>query len=154
MEGSQLIIYGLVGGGTVLAAAVFLSMRRVAQLTQDLTAIRRELIDLRAHTTAGLAQLQKELTPIVHGASFQKRSGGGVFTPEMSIAEVMALHPEAEQVLAMFHLGGCSACAVTDEHRLGEAIQEYAIDGEALLAALNNLFEGSSLNSNLKSSSN
>ena len=60
-------------------------------------------------------------------------------TPDMPIGKIMAVHPQAQQVLAGFHLGGCSSCLVDDAQTLAEAA---AVNGRALepiLVALNTL---------------
>jgi hypothetical protein len=61
----------------------------------------------------------------------------------MTVGEVLAKHPAAKNILTMFHLGACSSCSVTDDHNFGDAIQEYEIDREGILNALNGLIDGS-----------
>ena len=48
------------------------------------------------------------------------------------------------EVLASFHLGGCSHCAVSDVDTLEGACQSYGIDQSALMGALNDLVSGGS----------
>jgi hypothetical protein len=68
------------------------------------------------------------------------RSGGPVeFSTSMTVREARRLHPQTEQVLAAFHLGGCSNCAVDPDVTLAEAVRERGIDAVQLLASLNQL---------------
>ena len=59
----------------------------------------------------------------------------------MTIAEAMQMHPRVAEVLASFHLGGCSQCAVSDVDTIEGACQTYGIDQAALMQALNGLIE-------------
>jgi hypothetical protein len=49
------------------------------------------------------------------------------------------MHPRVAEVLASFHLGGCSQCAVSDVDTIGGACQTYGIDEAALMQALQSL---------------
>jgi hypothetical protein len=49
------------------------------------------------------------------------------------------MHPQAAQVLAGFHLGGCSSCAVDDRQTLAEAAGVNGRELEPILVALNTL---------------
>jgi len=69
----------------------------------------------------------------------RRRAGEIRFAPTMTIAEVRAMHPLAQQVLAGFHLGGCASCAVNDTDTIAAACNAHNIDQEALLNALNTL---------------
>jgi hypothetical protein len=57
----------------------------------------------------------------------------------MTVREAQRLHPQTEQVLAAFHLGGCSSCAVDPDVTLAEAGRQRGIDSAQLLASLNQL---------------
>lgn len=58
------------------------------------------------------------------------------FSAEMTLAEVRAAHPRADEVLARHHLGGCAACAVADVETLREGAAVHQLDLEALLGDL------------------
>ena len=60
----------------------------------------------------------------------------------MTIAEALAVHPKVTEVLANFHLGGCSHCAVSDVDTIEGACQTYGLDEKALMAALTGLIGG------------
>jgi hybrid cluster-associated redox disulfide protein len=63
------------------------------------------------------------------------------FTPEMSVAEAMTLHPRAREVFAGFHLGGCSHCAIGEFETIGQICEGYGVPQDMLLGSLNSLFE-------------
>jgi len=67
----------------------------------------------------------------------RQQQGNKAFTPEMTVREVLMTHPQAEQVLASFHLGGCSHCAVEPGERLADACQEHGVDVQSLVGNLN-----------------
>jgi hybrid cluster-associated redox disulfide protein len=72
----------------------------------------------------------------------RQHQGAAIFTPEMTVREALLAHPQAEQVLAGFHLGGCSHCAVEPGDRLADACQEHGVDLQALVGNLNLLTQG------------
>ena len=53
------------------------------------------------------------------------------------------LHPQAQQILAGYHLGGCSSCAIDDGDTLAAICQSSGIAPATLLSDLNRLLEGS-----------
>lgn len=61
------------------------------------------------------------------------------FHADMTIAEVREAHQDADTVLARFHLGGCSSCAVSSVETLGEGATLHQVDLDGLLADLNRL---------------
>lgn len=72
----------------------------------------------------------------------QRQSGGIVLEPSMKIAEAIALDPHMRDVLAQFHLGGCSSCAIDEEDTLEQAVVSHGIDLGRLMAALTALSHG------------
>jgi hybrid cluster-associated redox disulfide protein len=69
--------------------------------------------------------------------ALREQQGAPAFTPEMTVREALMVHPQAEQVLASFHLGGCSHCAVEPNDRLVDACQEHGVDLQVLVGNLN-----------------
>ena len=63
------------------------------------------------------------------------------FHPEMTAEETLNLHPEAGMVLASYHLGGCSHCGISGEHKLVDICHGYGVPLDALLDSLNSLLE-------------
>jgi hypothetical protein len=68
-----------------------------------------------------------------------QRTGAARFTPEMTVREALLLHPQAQQILAGFHLGGCSSCAVEPDETLAALCASRGINETELLANLNQL---------------
>lgn len=62
------------------------------------------------------------------------------FDAEMTVGEVLSLHPAARWVLAAYHLGGCSNCAVSTEETLAQVAEGYGLPLKKLLNDLNSLF--------------
>ena len=75
-------------------------------------------------------------------AALRRQTGEAAFTPEMTVRAALVTHPQAEQVLAAFHLGGCSHCAVEPDDTLANACAEHGVDATALVANLNLLMDG------------
>ncbi|MCC6457561.1 MAG: hypothetical protein IT328_21575 [Caldilineaceae bacterium] len=69
--------------------------------------------------------------------ALRQQQGAIAFAPEMTVREVLMTHPQAEQVLASFHMGGCSHCAVEPNDRLVDACQEHGVDLQAMMGNLN-----------------
>jgi hybrid cluster-associated redox disulfide protein len=61
----------------------------------------------------------------------------------MKIADAIAMNPRVRDVLAQFHLGGCSSCAINEEHSIEQAATSYGIDLGRLMDALAALGAGS-----------
>ena len=103
---------------------------RIAQVNSRVYHLRQEMLE--AQEKAGL-----QLT----GLKFQllQLKGELKVTPDMKIGEVVALHPQAGQVLAGFHLGGCSSCSVDNDQSLAEAAALNSRELSPILVALNGL---------------
>ena len=74
----------------------------------------------------------------------KRLSGTLKFEPQMTFAEIYAMHPRAAEVLAGFHLGGCSSCAVSPDQTLASAAQQHNLNLELLLGSLRKLADGTS----------
>ena len=72
-----------------------------------------------------------------------KRTGDARFAPEMTVREAQMLHPQAQQILAGYHLGGCSSCAVDGDDTLAAICQANGLAPATLLTDLNRLLESS-----------
>lgn len=102
---------------------------RLDRYNRALFAASDEIRQVRAEAVASLARLRAEI-PL-------SRHAKALFVPEMTVREAMALHPQAEQILAAFHLGGCSSCAVAADDTLGSVCRNHGRDLEQLLQNLN-----------------
>ena len=113
----------------------YLAFRRADALDKRLSETNDRLFDLRSQlndTNGGLRSLRLEM---------RRQAGDLSFAPTMTISEAMEVHPQVAQVLASFHLGGCSHCAVSDVDTIEGACQSYGIDQNALMTALNQLID-------------
>ncbi|MEJ5247766.1 MAG: hypothetical protein WHS90_08365 [Caldilinea sp.] len=82
---------------------------------------------------------QLEETTVRLRVELLQRTGDARFTPEMTVREALLLHPQAQQILAGFHLGGCSSCAVEPDATLAALCASRGVDAAELLANLNQL---------------
>ena len=57
----------------------------------------------------------------------------------MTVAEALALHPDARWVFAAYHIGGCDGCSQVDNETLLEVATGYQLPLEKFLADLNSL---------------
>ncbi len=124
----------------VIVAA--LAFRRVSSLQERLDRATSSIYELRGMVAETNEQLDEKLSEVK--LNLRRQSGEVIFTPEMTIAEAMDVHPKVREVLASFHLGGCSHCAVSDVDTLEGACQSYGIEQSALMGALNELVSGGS----------
>jgi len=72
-----------------------------------------------------------------------KRTGSARFEGEMTVREAQLLHPQAQQILAGYHLGGCSSCAVDGDDTLAAICAANGLAPATLLTDLNRLLESS-----------
>ncbi len=103
---------------------------RIAQTNSRIYNMRREVQE---------AQEKAEQERMTLKFENLKLQGNLKVTHETKIGEVMAMHPQAQQVLAGFHLGGCSSCLVDDKQSLAEAAVVNGRELEPMLLALNTL---------------
>lgn len=66
------------------------------------------------------------------------------FEANMTVAEALALHPDARWVFAAYHIGGCNGCSRVDDETLLEVATGYQLPLEKFLADLNSLADLSS----------
>jgi hybrid cluster-associated redox disulfide protein len=102
--------------------------RRLDRYNRALFDANDELRRLRQEMTTALAGLRVEIKRITNTVRFE---------PQMTIREAQLLHPQTQQVLAGFHLGGCNSCAVDPEETLVQACAEHGIDVNTVLHNLN-----------------
>ena len=61
------------------------------------------------------------------------------FDGKMTVGEALRNHNGAKQIMASYHLGGCSSCAMSEEESLEEVCEGYGVDLNKLLNTLNKL---------------
>ncbi len=103
---------------------------RISQLNSRIYQTRREMLEAQEKTHRDLTALKFE---------WLKSKGKLQVTPDLTLDEVLLVHPMAGQVLASFHIGGCSSCAVDGSTRLDLAAASSGQTVEPIIVALNNL---------------
>jgi hybrid cluster-associated redox disulfide protein len=134
-------IIALIAAALALIVAFF-ALRRAGALAERADRAANSSTELRS----ALNETNDKLNLVLTDLRFEQRRQAGetIFTPKMTIAEAMQVHPKVSEVLASFHLGGCSHCAVSDVDTIEGACQTYGIDQAALMDALNGLAGGAS----------
>ena len=64
-----------------------------------------------------------------------------VFRADMTVAEALAAHPRAREVLQGYHLGGCAHCSIAEFETILQISEGYGVPTEMLLASLESLTE-------------
>ena len=103
---------------------------RIADANSRVYNLRREQAEQQEQSSQELMTLKFEIL---------KLQGDLKVTPDMQIGQILQIHPQTQQILAGFHIGGCSSCAVDDRQSLGEAVAINGRELEPILAALNTL---------------
>ncbi len=118
----------------------FMLWRRTSRLTKEIASLHQDLFSVRAHVNASIKQIQTapQVPTSAEEAAFD---GSKSFSSDMNIGDVLAQHPDAQKILSDHHLGGCTSCAISDEHKLGDAIVEYGLDEKSILNGLNGLVD-------------
>lgn len=104
--------------------------RRLDRYNRTLFEANDEMRKLREELAATTTELRVEL---------KQRTGTVTFQPEMTVREAQMLHPQTQQILANFHLGGCSHCAVEPDDTLVKVCRDNGLDLNVLLNNLNML---------------
>lgn len=124
----------LMAGGALayawkLQQELYTATRRLDRYNRALFDANDEIRQVREELSAALAQVRAERR-LPHGVVAQ-------FVPQMKVQEAVAVHPQAEQILAAFHLGGCNSCAVDPNDTLADICREHGRDLTQLLQNLN-----------------
>ncbi len=61
------------------------------------------------------------------------------FHADMTVGEAIQVDPRVREVLAAFHLGGCSSCGISEVETIRQVTMGYGVDTEMLVGALNDL---------------
>jgi hybrid cluster-associated redox disulfide protein len=126
----------------VSLVVAYVAVRRAGAVDQRLSRLESNLYSLKSDILEQREKLDEQLLDL--RLEIQRQHGGIQFSPSMTIAEAMGVHPRVSEVLASFHLGGCSHCTVSDVDTIEGACQTYGIDQRALMVALNGLLDPAS----------
>jgi hybrid cluster-associated redox disulfide protein len=114
-----------------ISTITFFRQRFMRDMLRD---AQRRLYLAQARLNELESTVQKELQAV--RSLMRRQSGGPLFEPSMKIAEAIAIDPRVRDILAQFHLGGCSSCAINEEHTIEQAAMSYGVDLDRLMAAL------------------
>lgn len=103
---------------------------KLSQTNSRIYNLRRENLEIQEKAEKEIMALKFEIL---------KLKGELKVEPQMKIGEILSIHPQAQQVLAGFHLGGCSSCSVDERQSLSEAAAVNGRELEPILVALNTL---------------
>ncbi len=123
----------------VALVVAYLAVRRAGALDLRLSRISDNMVGLRTELIASQGKLSAQVADL--RLAQRRQSGELRFEPSMTIAEALQIHPRVGELLASFHLGGCSQCAGSDVDTIEGACRSYGIDQAALMQALNGLIE-------------
>ena len=123
-----LVAVAALGFAWKLNSELATATRRLDRYNKALFDANDEIRRLREGIEEEMAQMRVAL---------RQQQGAPAFAPEMTMREVLLVHPQAEQVLATFHLGGCSHCSVEPGEKLADACREHGVDVQAVVGNLN-----------------
>lgn len=135
--GTMIAVLALLLAGGALVYAWMLQ-QGLNQATRRLDRYNRALFDA-ADEIRRLREEHSQQLAVLRGET-ARLAGHAAFSPEMTVREVHALHPQAQEVLAGYHLGGCSSCAVNPDDRLDHIARASGIDVAEIVQTLNGLF--------------
>lgn len=129
-----LSVIALIAAAAALGSAWKLQ-QELAQATRRLDRYNRALFDANDE----LRRLREELNEKAAALRVELRKATGTlrFEPSTTVREAGQIHPQAGEVLAGFHLGGCSSCAVEPDGTLAQVCDEKGVPVEQLLGTLN-----------------
>ena len=123
-------------------AALFLawrSSRAAKDLKERVARLNSQIYDLRADMHRAAEAHQKALMQVRF--DMLRQTGELKVSGDMTVDAVTVLHPQAAEVLAGHHIGGCTSCAVDGSTRLDEAVAANGGQLEPVLVALNSLVD-------------
>ena len=133
--------------GLIAVAYAWKLQQELHTATRRLDRYNRALFDANDE----LRKVREEMTAALAGVQAGMRLPSGahpLFAPQMKVRDAVTLHPQAEQILAAFHLGGCNSCAVDSNDTLAAVCQENGRDLSQLLQNLNLLVANGQRQSN------
>jgi len=131
------MVYWALGAGIVALILGWKTARQNKELQDRVMQMNRRLYNLKRTMEEFQAEVRREKM----GLNFEimKLQGHLNVTERMTIDEIKMLHPQAEQVLAAYHIGGCAGCSVDGSVRLSQAAAQNRQPLEPVLIELNNL---------------
>jgi hypothetical protein len=131
------VIYAALLVGLVALFLAWRCSRTVRDLKERNERLSSQIYDLRLEMHRAATAYEQ----VFDGLRYEllRQAGDLKVTGDMTVDQVAALHPQAAEVLAGFHIGGCAGCAVDGSTRLEEAVAANGAPLEPVLVALNDL---------------
>lgn len=129
-------IVSVVLAAGALALAIW-NERRARAAEERLNNLRSSHYRLSDQMRSEHQTFQSELNALK--AQLRTASGAPLFDSTMTVREAIELDPRAADVMAAFHIGGCSSCAVSADDTLQFAAEGNGQSAQRLVAALNKL---------------
>jgi hybrid cluster-associated redox disulfide protein len=129
--------------GLVACVALFFAWRggrRATYLQERLDSTSNRYLSVASQLRELEETSQREIMDLK--VELKRQAGLLKFEPQMTIGEITEMHPRAVEVLAGYHLGGCSSCAVSPAQTLSSAAQQHNINLDRLLGSLRQLAGG------------
>lgn len=119
----------------VIGFQSFLSWRKARAAQKKTEQMSDRLYSWGSETRAMMEELRRQIQRL----EFEiKRAAGEIeISPEMRIADILAIHPGIKEVLAGVHLGGCSGCATSQIETLAAGAASYGLDIDQIMNELN-----------------
>ena len=125
--------------GLVALFFAWRSSRATKDLKERVARLNSQIYDLRADMHRASEAHQKDMMQLKY--AMLRQAGELKVSGDMTVDEVTLLHPQAAEVLAGHHIGGCASCAVDGSTRLDEAVSANGGQLERVLVTLNNLVD-------------
>lgn len=137
--GTGLTIVALLIGLTGLVYA-WLVRQDLDKATRRLDRYNRTLYD--ASEQIRKLEERQVVTEAELRAEIARSSGRASFRSAMTVRESYALHPQAQEILAAYHMGGCHSCAVELDDTIAQVCANAGVDVGQVIGDLNTLFAG------------
>ncbi len=114
------ILLAAVGFHSFLASSAAKAAQRRASQMSD------RLYSWGSETRTMMEELRQQIRRL--DFEIKRRAGELTISPEMSIADILAIHPRMKEVLAGVQLGSCSGCAASGNESLAAGAASYGLD--------------------------
>jgi hybrid cluster-associated redox disulfide protein len=132
------VLIGLIALVALILAGLALFRQRC--LREALRDAQRRLYLAQARLNELEGSVQKDFQAL--RGLIRRQESGSLLESTMKISDAIAIDPRTRDVLAQFHIGGCSSCAVNEEDTIAQAAMSYGVDLDRLMAALTALSDG------------
>jgi len=121
----------------VVALLAIVAIRRSRRVEEALDEVLSEVRKLDRVTEEREARLRQEIARLQTASLVS--SGAPHFHEGMTVAEALELDARASEVMASFHIGGCSSCGIDPKDTLQQGAVANGVDVKELVDSLNAL---------------